>query len=302
MIEHSDIFGKPSFTSAKVAIFVNEYNFQFCANMPGAVENLEFSTRGWHRLFWDAGIPVDFIEATTLNEIDLNKFNAIIMPFPVSISDAILEKLSEYVVKGGNLISEAGIGRFNENALSNRGEISKVAVELFGVKQNGFNMVREPNNGHRWSSSERTWGEYLDTTTLLGKNELEGLKTPANLYIQTFETINSKPCLYSNGEIAGTVRNYGKGRAWLFGTYIGHNGTAYRNGDTPEFVKSLMRKCGVFSQHEGKLLVRKRKIDGKEAWIITNPTDKRVTEQISTNDWGNASPYSVHKLKLKIRV
>jgi beta-galactosidase len=289
LIKHADIFGKPSLAGAKVAIFVNEDNFQFCANMKGAVENLEFSTRGWHRLLWDAGIAVDFIEASVLDEIDLNRYNAIIMPFPVSISDSIMKKLSKYVEKGGNLISEAGVGRFSENAYSNRGEISKAASELFGVKQTSFTMVREPNNGHRWSPYSRTWGEFLDNTELIGKNDLKGLKTPANLYVQTFEAIDSKPVLYYNDKIAGTVRNYGNGKAWLFGTYIGHNGTAYRNGDTPEFVKSLMKESNVFPEHEGKLLVRKRKIDGKEAWIITNPTEMKITEQIKTEGWKNAS-------------
>ncbi len=299
LIKHADIFGRPSWAGAKVAIFVNEDNFQFCVNMPRAVEHLEFSTRGWHRLLWDAGIPVDFIAASSLNEIDLNKYNAIIMPFPVSISDSILDKLSAYVKKGGNLISEAGVARFNENAYSNRGEISKAASELFGVKQTGFTMVREPGNETRWSPAARTWGEFLDAAVLTGKNELEGLKTPANVYIQTYDTVDSKPCLSYKEKIAGTVKNYGKGRAWLLGTYIGHNGTAYRNENTTQFVKSLMKKCNVFPEHKGKLLVRKRAIKGNEAWIITNTTNQKVTEQIDAGEWKNATTVFDEPVEIK---
>ena len=289
LIRHGDIFARPSWGGAKVAIFVNEDNYQFSINMPRAVEHLEFSTRGWHRLLWDAGIPVDFIEASSLREVDLNKYSAIIMPFPVSISDSILNQLSAYVEKGGNLISEAGVARFDENGYSNRGEISKAASKLFGVKQESYTMVREPGNASRWSPYARTWGEFLDAASLTGKNELEGVKTPANFYIQTFQTIDSKPCLYYKEKVAGTVRNYGKGNAWLLGTYVGHNGTAYRNKETPEFVKSLMKKCNVFPEHEGKLLVRKRIIKGEEAWIVTNPTGQKVTESLTIGNWKNAT-------------
>ena len=63
LINHSDIFAKPSMTNAKVAILVDEHNSQFCQHMLNGGNNLEYSTRGWHRLLWDEGIPVDFIEA-----------------------------------------------------------------------------------------------------------------------------------------------------------------------------------------------------------------------------------------------
>ena len=85
----------------------------------------------------------------------------------------------------------------------------------------------------------------------------------------------------------------------MFGTYIGHNGTAYRNENTPEFVKSLMKKCNVLTTHEGKLLVRKRIIKGKEAWIITNPTGQKVTEQINSVEWKNATTLFEEPIEIK---
>lgn len=287
--KHQDIFAKPSSSNAKVAIFVNEDNFQLCANMLNGGKHLEFSTRGWHRLLWDANIPVDFIEASVLDNTDLSQYNAIIMPFPISISSTLIGKLGKYVDEGGNLISEAGVARLNENSFANRGEISKEASNLFGVKQTSFTMVREPHGGQRWSRWERTWGEYLDATLLTGRNALAGVKTHANAYVQTFDAIDSEPFLYYNDKIAGTVRQHGKGKAWLLGTYIGHNGTAYRNEDTNKFVRTLMGKCNVQSDYKGQFLVRKRKIEGKEALIITNPTEHKVTEELAVGEWKKAT-------------
>ncbi len=289
LIKHQDIFGQPSAVGGKVAIFVNEENHQICATMLNGGNNLEFSTRGWHRLLWEQNITVDFLEASVMDETDLSKYKAIIMPFPISVSDAIIGKLSNYVEAGGNLISEAGVARYSKNSYSERGEISQAARQLFGVKQTSFTMVREPNNAHRWSPWDRTWGEFLDATSLTGSNSLNGVETMANVYIQTFDAVNSEPCLYYNDKIAGTARQLGKGKAWLLGTYIGHNGTAYKNEDTVKFVKKLMSNCSIVPEHTGEFLIRKRKIEGKEALIITNPTNHKVTEKIKVGSWKKAS-------------
>jgi beta-galactosidase len=307
LIKHQDIFAAPSWAGAQIAIFVSEANYQVCANIPNGDKHLEFSTRGWHRLLWDTNIAVDFIDASVLSETDLTKYKVIVLPFPLSISDSAISKLAAYVNAGGNLICEAGVARLNEFAYANRGEISKTARDLFGAKPTSFTMVREPDNEKRWSPPERTWGEFLDATVLSGANELKGEKTPANVYVQTFDAFNSEPCLYFDGKVAGTVRRYGTGRAWLLGTYVGHNGTAYRNDNTMKFVRTLMKKCGVVPESDGELFVRKRRIDGKEAWIITNPSKHSVTEQLNVGTWAKATdlfdqPVSIEDKKIRLSV
>ncbi len=290
LIKHSDLFSKPSLTTSKVAILVDEHNSQFCQHMLSGGNNLEYSTRGWHRLLWDEGIPVDFIEASYLNEIEMNNYNAIVMPFPLAISNEVMKKLADYVSNGGNLISEAGVSRFDKNTFCVRGEISMAASELFGVKQSSFTMVCEPNNGHRWSPWARTWGEFLESASLKGVNDMDGFSTLANVYLQTYKCTGSKPTLTYKDQVAGTVNKYGKGKAWLLGTFVGHNGTAYRNKATHQFVKKLMKECNIFPEQDGELKIRKRVRAGKEAWVITNPTDHMITEKLHlSKKWSHAS-------------
>ena len=290
LIKHSDLFATPSLKTAKVAILVDEHNSQFCQHMLSGGNNLEYSTRGWHRLLWDEGIPVDFIEASFMDEIKINSYNAIIMPFPLAISDEVINKLAGYVSHGGNLISEAGVARYDKNTFCVRGEISKVASELFGVRQSGFTMVREPNDGHRWSPWARTWGEFLEPGFLTGVNDLAGFSTMANVYLQTYKCAGSKPILTYKDQVAGTVNSHGNGKAWLLGTFVGHNGAAYRNKYTSQFVKKLMKECNIYPEHNGELKIRKRVREGKEAWVITNPTDHKVTERLHLNkQWTHAS-------------
>jgi hypothetical protein len=71
-----------------------------------------------------------------------------------------------------------------------------------------------------------------------------------------------------------------KGKIWLFGTFFGHGGTAYYQDSNLEFVSKLMTDAGISPQKIGNLLVQKRIKGKKEAWIITNPTEKDIRESI----------------------
>jgi len=283
--KHAALFAKPTKTQAEVAILVDEYNYRLCSSMLQGGDNLSYSIRGWYKLLWDAGIPIDFVEVSQLDEEYSKNYKTFILPFPLSISEITVNKLTKLVELGSNLISEAAIGRLNQNGFANRGELSPAAKELFGVKHKSFQMVREPKNGKRWSPQERTWGEYLEAAELDGCGILKGFKTRANVYIQTFDCTDSEPFMKYGDKTAATVKKVGKGRAWLIGTYVGHSGTAYKSEATAEFIEKLMMECGVTTDKAGKLLIRKRVTDKKEAWLFTNPTDATVTEKIKITEF-----------------
>ncbi|MDD5705345.1 MAG: beta-galactosidase [Kiritimatiellae bacterium] len=274
---HPELFGRPSWNGAEVAIILNEWNAQFCAACAPTLEHLAYSNRGWHRLLWDNGIPVDFIEAGQIRDLQPHRYKALILPFPLSLSEDVAAQLCRYVKQGGALISEAGPGRLNEHGIANRGELSPALRALFGARHRSFDMVREPSATHsRWSPVERTWGEYLDAAMLTGAGPLAGLRARANVYIETFDCEGSAPVLHCGDAIAGVWRRAGQGQAWLLGTYVGHSGTAYRDPENHKFVRTLMAACGVETARAGELLVRKRAISGKQAWFFTNPTDHDV--------------------------
>jgi beta-galactosidase len=279
---HADLFGAPSWGGAQVAIVVNEWNHQFTQSLQQGGENLAFSVRGWHRLLWDAGIPVDFVEASQLDEDFVKEYKALVVPFPLSMSEDVANSLAHYVEQGGNLISEAAPGRINEHGNCTRGEVSPTLARAFGVTQTGFTMVREPGGERRWSPLERTWGEYLPETMLQGTGPLANLRLRANVYIETLECQGSTPILMKDGAVTGVVNGFGKGQAWLLGTYVGHSGNAYREDESPAFVRALLVQCGVEPLHKGKLLARLRTIPGKRALLLTNPTGEPLTETVAT--------------------
>ena len=286
---HADLFAQPTHPWSDVAILINELNYQFCTTLGPGHEHLPYSVRGWYRLLWDAGIPVDFIDTSELDEDYVARYKAIIMPFPLALSEEVAGKLSRYVESGGNLISEAAPGRLDEHGYANRGELSPAMRRLCGVRQLSFTMVHEPEGGARWSPQERTWGEYVEPAMLEGAGPLTGQAVRANVHIETFACEEGKPVLRYGDAVAGTVRTAGKGKAWLLGTYVGHGGTAYRDEPTAAGVTALLAQCGVAPERQGSLLLRKRVASGKEAWLFTNPGEADVTETIDVAGWWGVS-------------
>lgn len=286
---HADLFGRPSWPGADVGILVDEWNYQFGMTMVQGGTHLAASMMGWHRMLWEQGIAADFMEVSELDEPYASRYKALILPFPLSLSEAVALKLARYVERGGMLICEAAPGRVNEHAFCNRGELSPVMRRLFRADQAGFAMVREPGNGSAWSPPPRTWGEYLDAAMLEGAGCLAGHRIRANVYIETFSCRDGEPCLLHGGRAAGVRRDVGKGTAVLLGTYVGHNGAAYPDPETRAAVAALLRQGGVAAAHSGRLLLRRRAIPGKEAWLFTNPASGPVAESVSVAGWRSVS-------------
>ena len=296
---HSDLFANPSKPKAKVGIIISEDSYQFGRSFFGLKEHLVYSIRGWYHMLWRNGVAVDFVEMSQINNTTAKQYSALILPVPIYLSAKDAERMKEYVSNGGNLISEGGAGRINENLMAERGEISPVIAEMAGVQQKSFTQIREPNNGSRWTPTERSWGEFAPSSWLEGEGVLAGQKMLANYYLQTFELQGGTPIFKVENEVVGVVNNYGKGKIWLFGTFFGHGGTAYFENSNFEFVMKLMDEAGVTPQKIGNILVQKRVNGNKEAWILTNPTDSNVIEKLDISRMKNVEVLYGDNLKIK---
>jgi beta-galactosidase len=277
---HADLFAVPGGIGAEAAILVSEANAQFCSTCPPAGDHLYYSTRGWHRLLWEAGVPADFLDIEQVSAQATRSYRLLILLFPLSLSEQAASRLAHYVSAGGCLVIEAVPGRINEHGIANRGEISPMIRSLFGVDQSDLRMVAEPGEGQRWMPAERTWGEFLDPCFLEGAGPLAGERVRASLYLQTFRIQagrQTEAISMSGGEIAGVRVTEGKGSAWLLGTCVGHSATAYMEPGTQNWLQALLRACGVETGGSGGLLVRRRSILGKEAVFLTNPTEQAIT-------------------------
>lgn len=285
---HADLFGQPTLERARVGLVVNEWNHQLNSLLEQGGENLAYSLRGWHRLLWDLGVPVDFVSVDHDWE-RAAEYTVLVVPFPLALCEEMAEKLTRYVEGGGQLICEAAPGRIDAQGFCNRGEMSLTMARLFGVSQIGFWMVREPDGQQRWSPEERTWGEYVEPVMMEGLGPLVGHTLRANVCLETFDgSCGAEPVFRVGEALAGVRRRVGRGQAWLLGTYVGHSGTAHRDPAIHACIRTLLAACGVTAAQENRLVVRKRMTPGKEAWILMNPTDCSIDATLSLQGWNNA--------------
>jgi beta-galactosidase GanA len=305
---HADILAKPNLERPKAAIIVNEDNFQLAAAMTGnANGHICYSVRCWHRLMRESGIDVDFADISRFDGKLESQYKVLILPVPLSLSEAFAEKLAAYVKNGGCLISEACAGRIDENGFCNRGELSPALRKVFGARHKSLTLVKEPGNGHRWNGNENSWGDFAEAAELTGEGALAGHKLRANTYLETFSPDGASAVLRHGDDCAGTVNKFGKGKAWLLGTFAGHNGGAYRDKETWAALLAILKDCGVEPVTAGKLLLSKRVSPEKEAWVFFNPDEKAVTETVSVKGWKKVSdllggPLKTEKGSVKISV
>ncbi len=294
---HAELFTNPSHSLPEVGILINEHAYQYCQTANNVAEHLQRSVTGWHRILWEANIPAGFIDTRELGENNGPKPKVLILPFPLCLSEETAKSLVRYVENGGTLISEAAPGRIDNNCFCTRGELSPTMRDLFGVDQESFLTVREPDGGRVWTGEGR-WGEYLEAVMLKGEGILAGLQARANVCIETFRAGKAEPVLMYGGSVAGVRRRVGKGTAWLIGTYLGHNGNHYQDDETRRTICALLEQSGVKPIYTGKLLLRKRIGTDKEAWIFTNPTAKDITESVNVAGWNRIEDLLEGKLPI----
>jgi hypothetical protein len=148
---------------------------------------------------------------------------------------------------------------------------------VFGVKHKFLQMVYEPEYQHNFTPHPRTWGEYLDPAEFTGTGIFDGHILRANIYVQGFELNGADEILAYDGMTAGAVNNYGKGKAVIIGSYIGHNGHTYRNDASNNFVRKLLSLAGIECADNDGVNIRERRADGKKAYIIFNTTNESKT-------------------------
>ena len=266
------LFNTPKKQRAEVGIIVDEDNHNGCSRLAQGGDGLAYSMRGWYRYMYDNSVGVDFICTEELDKDYINRYKLLILPFPVFMSDKTAENLEKYVVGGGMLVSEATPGRIKENGITRRGKMTM--CEVFGVRHKFLQMVSEPGYNHKFTPQPRTWGEYLTPAEFTGKGIFDGHNLRANIYIQCFDLNGAEEMLAYDGMAAGAMNFYGKGRAVIIGSYIGHNANAYRNDASNNFVKKLLSLANINHADSDGVNIRERSADGKKAHVIFNMTDE----------------------------
>lgn len=166
----------------------------------GDRRSIHRAVAGYHRMFFERNIPVEFPSARELDAAALARYKLVIVPYPILLTAQMAKALEQYVAGGGRLFVEARPGWQDE-----RGRAEPILPgfgwhEMIGVRETTVLPVKEV---------EIRWGDR---------------RFPGTGFAEHFERLDPGArvvATYPDGQPAAYEREHGKGRALLLGTFAG---------------------------------------------------------------------------------
>ncbi len=267
---------------AKVAVLYNPLSHMVGGQQsftgegqPIGYNNLSESLQGIHRAFFERGILVDFLHVMDLVPERLNEYRLLIVPYPVMMSKANIQRLIDFVKEGGTLVAEARCGWIDERGFSSDVYPGGGLHEVFGCREDSLLPLRETSKiiikAPHESLPFLRQGDHLD----------------ALFFEESFELIDDKSVVlaeFENGKPAMVYAPYGKGKAIIVGSFIGSAYHHFQNSNNAKFLTGLAQWLGISnpveaSSLEKEVLVEARVLEGQKHKILFgfNRGEKRTT-------------------------
>ena len=285
---HAKLFTQGAHPEPGVAIVLNEDLYHFAeGSQHESIHHLQFTIQGIWKSLWLQGVPCGFVEPAAL-PTSPGKCKVLILPFPVALGPGVIEALEVYVRNGGTVVSETCPGRFDNYGIGLKGAMMRGVAELFGATHEGVFLIREPNNGGKWTARELAPRDQLEYRNLVGVGDFAAQSVFPAYYLQVLTPTTGKSILKYDDEVAGCVNSYGKGWAYLVGTLLGHGVAGYGDLRNAKFLATVLERAGVSSDSVGALKRRRRILGNQAAWFFFNQTDKPVEQGVSIEGYKSA--------------
>ncbi len=240
---------------------------EIAASLMPEPESYPQSARGAYMAFYDSNIQADFVHIN-----DIGKYEVLYLPYPIMLSAATARKITDWVERGGMLISEGTPAYFDERAHVGTVQPAQNLDRLFGARE---------------KSVEFTPDLLEDLTFRYGA--LRDVSGGINRQSYTVAEGQAKGW-YSDGSVAAVENAFGKGRTLLIGTHPGAGYFRHHGPKTREFFAGLVvwadREQNV--KRTGDLAVRLHTGDGGTfLWMINHKTEQASIETTTARKLGN---------------
>ncbi|MGH9543110.1 MAG: beta-galactosidase [Terriglobales bacterium] len=204
--QHSDLFHDAQPLPARIAILYNPLSYLSGGDTVGPGTAVRDSMQGVYQALWQENIPVEFIHAHQVELGGLARYQAVYLPYPITLSRAASSALASYVENGGTVISEARLAWNDEHGDANVRIPGAGLDQVFGVRETAL-----------WP------GTHADYTFAADAPEgLAGLKVPASQFEEDLSVVRGTIwARFGNGQPAVVVSRYGKGRTVFIGSFLG---------------------------------------------------------------------------------
>jgi beta-galactosidase len=213
----------------------------------------------WYpQALWGAcrGFINNNLQADWVHPDDMNEYKVLYLPYPVAVTDQHANMLTEWVRRGGTLISEGCPGYFGGNLHVGEIQPNKGLDRLFGAVEKNVEFMPD-----------------IDTPFSLEGNESAFM---GGGYKQEYQLEKGKAeAWYENGAVAAVSHHFGKGRTLLVGTHPSIHCHRVKGGINTgyfrEMYKFTKREQLVWASNAA-IQARLHRNDSRYYLWIVNPT------------------------------
>jgi beta-galactosidase len=173
---------------------------------------LRDSSAGYHRMFFERNIPVDFVSAREFDPALLAKYKLIVAPYPILMMANVASALEKYVQGGGHLFVEARPGWVDERGFAQPVVPGFGWEKMFGVRERA--VTPKPETKILWTATQSGTPSLTPVPI-----EFTGAR-----FEERFEVMDptARPlATFDDGTAAAFQHDYGKGSAVILGTFAG---------------------------------------------------------------------------------
>jgi beta-galactosidase len=192
---------------------------------------------GYHRVFAENNIPVEFIHRRDLEAGDLDRFRLVILPYPLMLSRAAAQGIEEYVGDGGHVIAEARLAWNDERGFAAQTIPGMGLAEVFAAREDAVRMGEVVTM--RTTASDHPLLRGLRSGTELTGAWFEETLVPDHGAGAVVLAVNDHgvPCV--------TASSYGDGETVLIGSFLGMAYHDEQSDANRRFVLNALEWAGV---------------------------------------------------------
>lgn len=210
---------------ARVGIVFNRLT-QLVGGQRGGGDNYHDHLVGYYRAFAESNIPVEFVHRTDVEAGDLERYDLLVVPYPLMLTQRMADGLKAFVESGGHAVAEARLGWNDERGYSSEILPGLGLHEVFGVREQDAWTVDEAEmvieDASHPALAQLSEGDRL--RGLMFANTVRPLSSEARV----LATLNGAPAVVS--------AQYGEGETLFIGSFLGaatHQREMTGTGDAP---------------------------------------------------------------------
>ena len=173
---------------------------------------LRDSTAGYHRMFFERNVPVDFVSAREFDPAELSHYKLIVAPYPILLMKNVAGALEKYVAEGGHLFVEARPGWVDDRGYAQPVIPGFGLEKVFGVRERTVTPKTETKI--RWTATG-------PAAPALQPNAVEFAGARFEERFQVLDATARPIATYDDGDAAAFEHPYGNGSAVILGSFAG---------------------------------------------------------------------------------